>query len=446
MTIGFVMLAELVLFVPSAAIFRQDWLNERAQQGGLLAEALMGVPGYEASEQLSKQFMEDTSVVMVAAKRDGMTELILGGPPEDLDANMRVADLRELKRLPLFREAFADFFGPEEGYIRILADSPVTGQQGLELIVPRAKLRWAMRDYFERILLLSLLIAIITGSLIYLAMRSLIIRPVQKLARDMMAFREEPQIRRNIKPSGRNDEIGVLEREFYDMKQSLRSAFRQRERLASLGLAVAKINHDLRNVLTTALLVSDRISRNPDEKIADMGEKLTRTVERGVALSEDVLAYSRADTADPEPQDVRLSFLMGEVAADILGQFPTISFKNKVPSDLSVRVDPDHAYRIFHNLFKNAAQAMAGSPQRVLSLSSAITEGDVNIQVADTGPGLPTRAKENLFKAFSAGQGAGSTGLGLSISKELAEAQGGDLQLLKSDEAGTTFVIRLPRP
>ncbi|WP_409433292.1 sensor histidine kinase [Litorimonas sp. RW-G-Af-16] len=446
LTIGFVLLAELFLFVPSAAIFRQDWLAERAQQAGLLSEALTGVPGYEASDMLTKRFMEDTDVVMMAAKRDGMTELVLGSPPTDVAGEMRFVDLREKQRLPRFRDAFIDFFGPAKGYIRVLAASPVEGQEALELIIPREKLRWAMRDFFERILLLSLLIAFITGALIYFSMAALIIRPVQKLANDMTAFRDAPQLRRNLNnPRFRQDEIGQLEREFFDMKQSLRAAFRQRERLAGLGLAVAKINHDLRNVLTSALLISDRLSMNTDPKVKDMGEKLTRTVERGVSLSEDVLAYSRADTADPEPQHVRLSFLLGEVAADVLEQFPFVDFANQVPSELTAFADPDHAYRIFHNLFRNAAQAMKDSRERQITVAADTTEERVMVTLTDTGPGLPERARENLFQAFKGGQGVGSTGLGLSISKELAEAQGGDLELIKSDENGTQFMVTFPR-
>lgn len=446
LTIGFVLLAELVLFIPSAALFRQDWLAERAQQAGLLSEALTGVPGYEASDMLTERFMEDTDVIMMLAKRDGMTELVLGAPPTEFSEPMRLIDLRNSGRLPKFRDAFTDFFGPPTGHLRVLAASPVQGQEALELIIPREKLRSAMRKHFSNILWLSLVIAIITGLLIYWAMAFLIIRPIQSLAQDVTRFRENPQRVLGRQSSlKRSDEIGQLEREFYDMRQSLRASFRQRERLAGLGLAVAKINHDLRNVLTSALLISDRLTRQDDPKIVDMGEKLTRTVERGVSLSEDVLAYSRADRADPDPQDVRLSFLLGEVAADVLGQFGAVNFKNKVPTDITAYVDPDHAYRIFHNLFRNAAQAMQNTVNRQLMTTANITDETVDIILSDTGPGLPKRAREKLFQAFSGGQGAGSTGLGLSISKELAVAQGGDIKLVKSDEAGTDFLIRFPR-
>ena len=444
------MLAEMLLFVPSAALFRQDWLEERTQQAGLLAQALTGVPDYEASEILTEQFMRDTDVMLMAAKRDGMTELFLGSAPEEV-SNMIALDLREKQRFPSLMAPFQDIFSDGKEVLRVTTMSPVAGQDALELLIPRDKLRMALLDHAYNIFWLSLIIAIITGGLIYLAMSAMIIRPVQQLAEDMTAFREDPERRRLIRSrSNRKDEIGQLQREFTDVKQSQRAAFRQRERLAGLGLAVAKINHDLRNVLSSALLISDRLSMNPDEKMATMGERLTRTVERGIGLTDDVLSYSKAETADPQIQNTRIAFTVGEAAADVIAQYPGTHFRNTVPTDMMVQTDPDHAYRIFHNLFRNAAQAMAahGGDNRRLHVGAEIADGRAEIRISDTGPGLPKRAQENLFQAFSGGQahsaGTKSTGLGLSISKELAKAQGGDLNLMSTDETGTRFLLTLP--
>ena len=450
LTIGFVMLAEMLLFIPSAGLFRQNWLAERAEQAGLLAQALTGVPDYEASAVLTEQFMADTDVLQMSAKRKGMTELILGEAPEEIK-NIVSIDLREITRFPSLIAPFQDIFSSGQETLLIKAMSPVYGQDALELLIPRDKLRIALVRYLKNIFWLSLIIAIITGILIYWSMSALIIRPVKKLAEDMTAFREDPERRRPEKGRPkRKDEIGQLEREFIDMKQSQRAAFHQRERLAGLGLAVAKINHDLRNVLASALLISDRLSMNPDEKMADMGERLTRTVERGIGLTEDVLSYSKAETADPQIQDTRIAFTAGEAAADVIAQFPGTKFRNMIPTDLMVQTDPDHAYRIFHNLFRNAAQAMAAhdGPTRRLQVNAEILDGLAELRISDTGPGLPARAKDNLFQAFSGAQAHSantkSTGLGLSISKELAKAQGGDLNLMSSDESGTRFLLTLP--
>ncbi len=452
MTICFVMLAELVIFIPSATTFRQDWLNDRAQQAGLLAQALTGVPDYEASEILTEQFMQDTDVIMMSAKRDGMSEFMLGHPPKG--EGIELVDLRESRRLPLFRDAFRAFFGSAEGSLRVLATSPVQGQDALELIIPKAKLQWAMRDYAKRIAVLSLAIALITGLLIYLAMLFMIIRPIEKLATGLSDFREDPEKRRsNLPPSSRKDEIGQLQREFYDMKQGVRASFKQRERLATLGMAVAKINHDLRNVLASASLVSERLENDQEERIAKMGGRLTRAIDRGIKLTSEVLNFSLSGQDEADLEVVRISLLVGEAAGDTLGGFGSgrrrITFTNKIPSEMIVTADKDHTYRIFHNLFRNAAQAMAKMPDddAVRNLTvEAIPSGDqISILVKDTGPGLPEKAKKNLFKAFASASGRGSTGLGLTISQDLAREQGGDIMLESTSEHGTVFAVCLQK-
>lgn len=454
MTIGFVMLAELVLFLPSAALFRQTYLSDRAERAGHLALALDGVPDYEGSAMLSQKFVEDTDVIMVSIRREGMTQLLLGMPPAETDASFEAVDLRDARRFPLFRYAVRDFFSDGTGYYRVLAD-PIMADQGLiEIMLPKASVKEALRDFFQRIFWLSLAIAAITGTLIYLALSAMIVRPIQKLAKGIAEFREDPDKRRgNPAPSRRLDEIGQLEREFFDMKQGVRASFRQRERLASLGMAVAKINHDLRNVLTSAQLVSDRIAMDKDERVAGMGERLVRAVDRGIRLCTDVLNYSKAKDEQLELEEVRIALMVGEVAGDVLGQFgrgPTaINFINKIPSELEVKVDADHTYRIIHNLFRNAGQALqamsAVDATRQISVSSTLEAGHVKIHITDTGPGLPQRAKDNLFKAFASGSGHGSSGLGLTISKDLATDQGGDLELGYTGETGTEFVLTLPK-
>jgi len=450
MTIGFVMLAELVIFIPSAATFRQDWLMERAQQAALLAQALTGVPDYEASEILTQQFMKDTDVIMMSTKRNGMSEFVLGHPPDR--GSMMVVDLRERRRLPRFRDAFGSFFSSEQGHLRVLYTSPVEGQDALELLIPKEKLRGAMQDYFKTIFWLSILIALITGLLIYLAMLALIIRPIENLAKDLSDFREDPQKRKpNLSLTKRKDEIGQLEREFHDMKQGVRASLKQRERLATLGMAVAKINHDLRNVLTSASLVSDRLASDQDERVSKMGGRLTRAIDRGVKLTGEVLNYSQSDREGPDLEPIRISLLLGEAASDTLGNFGSgprkINFINNVETDLMVLVDSDHAYRIFQNIFRNAAQAMAAirddNAPRDLSVEAVPAGDSVTIRVIDTGPGLPDKAKDNLFKAFASSSGRGNTGLGLTISKELAQDLGGDLLLESTGETGTIFNVTM---
>ena len=455
MTIGFVMLAELVIFIPSAATYRQDWLKERADQAALLAQAFTGVPNFEASEILTKQFMAHTDAIMMSAKRDGMSVFMLGHPPED--RKIMLIDMREKSQqaLPRFRDAFGSFFGGQEGHLRVIYDSPVEKQDTLELLIPKHNLRTDLREYFKNIFWLSLAIAIITGSLIYMAMLFLIIRPIVNLANDLSQFREDPLKRRRDKPiSVRKDEIGQLQREFHEMKKGVRASLKQRERLATLGMAVAKINHDLRNVLASASLVSDRLASDQDERISKMGGRLTRAIDRGIKLTGELLNFSQSNEEGPEITPMKISLLLGEAASDTLGSYATgprkVSFINNVASNITVLADPDHAYRIFQNIFRNAAQAMVAMPDndnviRDLSVEADTSGDEVTIRVIDTGPGLPDKAKDNLFKAFASSTGRGNTGLGLTISKELAQDLGGNLVLGSTGPTGTVFNVILKK-
>ncbi len=443
LTVLFVMVAEVLIFIPSAALFRQTWLKERAQSAGLLTLAIEGVPNYEGGEMLSNRFMQDTDVSMVAQKRDGMSQLVLGMPP--LTDEIILADLRGERGLPLFRDSFRDFFGDGSAYIRILSEPTVDGVDALEVLVPQSALKAAMLDYSKRVLLWSLAISLLTGMMIYGALSRIIVRPIRQLARGLARFRKDPRKRTDVeKPVTRNDEIGQLEREFRDMKSGIRTALKQQERLATLGMAMAKINHDLRNVLTSTQLISDRLASDPDERIRGMGERLVRSVDRGVKLCEATLSFSQSAQEKPEPRPVVLTKLLDEAAADSMAEEGEVKFVNAVPGDLMVMVDPDHSYRIFHNLFRNAVQAMQVSHRQILKVTADSKDGKACIKITDTGPGIPDRVKADMFKAFTTGARKGGTGLGLTISRELARAQGGNLSLETTGAGGTVFVVGLP--
>jgi signal transduction histidine kinase len=443
LTILFVMVAEILIFIPSAALFRQTWLTERAESAGLLTLAIEGVPNYEGGAMLSSRFMLDTDVTMVAQKRDGMSQLVLGMPPPR--GKIILVDLRNERRLPLFRDSFRDFFGNGQGYIRILSEPTVVGVDALEVLVPQRALKDAMWDYCQRVLLWSLAISLLTGLMIYAALSRIIVRPIRKLARGLARFRKDPRKRTGTKTSViRRDEIGQLEREFLDMKSGVRTALKQQEHLATLGMAMAKINHDLRNVLTATGLISDRLASDPDARIKAMGERLIRSVDRGVKLCEATLAFSQSAEEKPEPRPIAIAKLIDEVAADSMGKIDKVKFNNTAPNDLMVMADPDHTYRIFHNLFRNTVQALQNSPEKVLKIDVQLDNGKAVFLISDTGPGIPSNVRKNLFKAFTSGINKGGTGLGLTISRELARAQGGNLSLRSTGADGTVFMLNLP--
>ena len=111
-----------------------------------------------------------------------------------------------------------------------------------------------------------------------------------------------------------------------------------------------------------------------------------------------------------------------------------------------IRADDEQLHRVLSNLLRNARQAIEATGQPgTIELSGGENEQGWWIRIGDTGPGLPPRARDNLFRAFQGGARKGGSGLGLTIAAELIRGHGGRLDLLRSDSDGTEFLIQLPR-
>src|SRR6185295_13152421 len=137
-------------------------------------------------------------------------------------------------------------------------------------------------------------IALFTAALLYLALRWLVIRPLQDLSEDMTAFRRAPEEAGSERaPTRRNDEIGVVDREFRNLQHELRASLRQKSRLAEVGAATNKINHDLRNMLATARLLSDRLARSDDQRTRALAPTILSTIDRAARLASDAIEYVR---------------------------------------------------------------------------------------------------------------------------------------------------------
>ncbi|NNE57423.1 MAG: HAMP domain-containing histidine kinase [Hellea sp.] len=439
LTIIFVLVAEAVIFIPSVASFRKNWLSERAMSAGHLAIALVEAPETFSRKMLADAFMRDTGISVVRTETMGRTELVLGTPPSNPD--IKVVDLRAEQTGWQIGAALLAF-SEKDGYLRVLAKPPSDEFESLEYLVPRRALQQAIEKYCHNILRLSILIAIMTGLLLYAVLSFLIVRPVKCLADDIEEFRENPEAPiKHKRTEDRKDEIGDLSRSFSDMQESVQSSFEQQKRLADLGLAVSKINHDLRNVLTSAQLVSDRLAMDKDERIRKMGERLVRSVNRGVRIAEGVLEYGSDKTEDVTPEVIHLARLVDEAAWDTLQAYPAVSYDVEIDDAINATADLDFTYRIFQNLIRNAAQAMKETQAPRIRLKVGSDQNFIRVMVSDNGPGLPLKVRETLFTPFMSSGGRGRTGLGLSIAKELAQAQGGDLALVSSDETGTVFEV-----
>ena len=298
-------------------------------------------------------------------------------------------------------------------------------------------------------MLLSLVISGITATLVYFALHYLLVRPMRRLTANMMTFRDDPENpARVIAASGRQDEIGLAERELAAMQQDLASMLQQKSRLASLGLAVSKINHDLRNLLTSAQLFSEGLTSLPDPRVQRFAPKLMRALERAIAFCKSTLSYGRAQEPPPDRKPVELEALVEEVRETLGLAESQIGWIAAIERGLIVDADPDQLLRVLLNLARNAVQALEtrapNDPARDQVRITGRREGAVVvIEVSDTGPGFPAKAREHLFEPFQSSARSGGTGLGLVIAAELVRAHGGEIKLIEGT-IGATFRLTIP--
>ncbi|WP_371056459.1 MULTISPECIES: sensor histidine kinase [unclassified Rhodosalinus] len=445
LTVVFVMIAEVLIFVPSVARFREDYLLARLERAQIASLALLADDMIDP--ELEVELLENAGVLNVVLRRDEARQLALSSPvPAPVAATY---DLRDPSPLVLIRDALARLADPEERVIRVIGAPLREAGQLIEVTMLTAPLRAAMIDYGLRILLLSAVISFVTAGLLFLAVRAILVKPIERLVGHMRRYAAAPEdANRIIRPGNGVRELREAEDALARMQTELTHALRQKDRLARLGEAVAKISHDLRNILTSAQLFTDRIGGSEDPMVRRMAPKLVNSIRRAVALTESVLAFGRAE--EPPPALTRVP--LAEVVSDVIDSerlavedSQEVSFSEDIPATLAVRADPEQLHRTLANLVRNARQAITGTGRSGEICVSAREEDDCwIISVTDTGPGLPPKAQEHLFSPFQGGARKGGSGLGLAIAAELMRGHGGTLELTRTGPEGTRFTIRLP--
>jgi signal transduction histidine kinase len=444
LTIVFVMVAEVLVFVPSVANFRKNWLMERL--GAAQIAALAAAPGEEFPVAARIELLRNAQIHAVALKRGDSRNLILQSEMPTAIAGHY--DLRQSGWAELIWDALNVFIAPSGQYIRVVGQPGFGAGQFVEIVVEQTPLKTAMVNFGLSILGLSIIISVITAALVYLALNLMLVRPMTRITRSMVRFGEDPEDpARVIFPSGRRDEVGTAERELAHMQHELSGALQQKNRLAALGLAVSKINHDLRNMLASAQLISDRLGGVQDPLVQRMAPKLINSLDRAIRLCTDTLKFGRAQEAEPVRAMCALKPLVEEVG-DALGLSGSHVFTWRIDVDVSLEadVDRDQLYRVLSNLARNALQAVEtqyGGTNPKITVSAQRTGTVVTIDVSDTGPGVPEKARAHLFEPFQGSARKGGTGLGLAIAAELIQAHGGEIVLL-DEGPGTTFRITLP--
>ncbi|WP_296574975.1 HAMP domain-containing sensor histidine kinase [Phreatobacter sp.] len=447
LTTLFILIAEVLIYVPAVANFRNSWLDDRLAAGRTAALVLEAAPSGMVPEALVRELLDSTGAKAVALKTGPARRLLAAS-----DELPEVGVTFDMRNQPIFRsipEAFATLFAEDGRTMRVMGEARRAGDF-VEIVMDETPLRRALLAFSKTLLIYSLFISVLSAALVYVTLHLMFVRPMRRLTNTMIAFRENPEdISRAIVPTGRKDEVGVAEYELQSMQHSLHDMLAQRSRLAALGLAVSKINHDLRNLLASAQLFSDRLANVPDPTVQRFAPKMIQALDRAIAFCQSTLSYGRAHEAPPQRRPVELAALAEEVRETMgLGEEARIGFVTAVEEGIVLDADPDHLFRVLLNLARNAHQALESrapnDPARDHIRIAGRREGAVAvIEVSDTGPGVPERARQHLFEAFQGSTRPGGTGLGLAIAAELVRAHGGTITLAEGT-LGATFRITIP--
>ena len=308
------------------------------------------------------------------------------------------------------------------------------------MLLDEAPLRAEMWDFGIRILELSLVISLITAALVYLSLHWLLVRPMRRITASMIAVprgsrgrlaghRAEPPPRRDRPRRARARGVAG----------NGAPGAGQRARLAALGTAVTKINHDLRNILSTARLVTDGLAASAAPEVRRVAPRLFDAIDRAVALCTRTLDFSREGAPPLAPSRFPLRPLIDEIGPVWRCSEDDLAIELDVPADLRSRPTATSSTACC-----STSRATRSRPARTGCASRPrAVDGAIAIEVADDGPGLPPKARDNLFRPFFGSARPGGTGLGLAIARELARPWRRP-RLVASTGAGTTFRLTLP--
>ena len=445
-TVLFLMLSEVFIYVPSISRYRKVYLEARIADGHLATLALQASPDGRVPGEVEQALLEDS--LLLGVELDGSQRTLMLGDAPEVEAAFNLSHNRPLD---LIREAFTTLFSDHERIISVTSHPKNRihshGKEELTVYLNEAPLHQQMIDYSWRILKLSIIISLITASFLYFALQWGMIRPMRRITRHLVSFSNDPEnTQHTIQPSGRSDELGVMEQELKGMQGEIRSALAQKERLAVLGNAVSRINHDLRNILSTVSLLSERMARSEDPAVQKVAPMLAISVSKAVQICTSTVDLARGDQAVNHRETVPLHELVREVGVSLgLDDCSDVNWHNKVPERILVEADHDRLFRVFLNLGKNADKALKENGGGNITIDAFQDDQHTVITVSDDGPGLPDIALEHLFQAFVGSASKGGSGLGLTTARDLMRAHGGELSLASSSTAGTRFEMDLPR-
>ncbi|MDE8346591.1 MAG: HAMP domain-containing sensor histidine kinase [Acidocella sp.] len=441
LTVSIILLVELVILMPSLGRERQAWLWDHVTLAHLAVASGVanGVAAQDGGPMQALLKLSDIERVQMSTP-GGLPAVVEPGPPGRVDERVYLPDESLLSSM-WQADLLVLGLGPKR--IELIAASPLQNDVSLDIVVNGRTLAASLREYTEHIAGLSVIVALVTGLLVFAALDRLLVRPMRIITANIVGFREDPERAGETDLSWlahrRNDEISEAARQLKSMQDEMRAALWRNARLAALGTSVAKISHDLRNILSSALLVADRLQSAPDPVTQSAAGTLISVVERAAELVSRTVDFAREGPPAIMRSAVPVAALVAEAAAAIRTTDAGVTVENHVPENLILALDRAQIFRVLINLVRNAVEAGADLIEFTVDHFGGVTR----LKIRDNGPGLPLRVQDKLFMPFAGSGRRGGTGLGLAIARDLIRAHGGDLVLADTGPRGTMFVMDL---
>jgi signal transduction histidine kinase len=444
LTLFYVMIGEVLIFVPTIGQYYRELVGNHIESAELavLPFTLPGGDNLPLAMRSAILKRAGAEAVLLTLS-DQRLYFDIGGQPRKVDVTI---DLDKAGFGTDMIEGLSCLAHRGDRMLHVIAPTGIKGARSIGIILGEKPIRDALVSYAWRVVATGLFVSAVAASLLFLSLFFVFVRPMEKFTAAMVRFRENPEdSARIVSASGRRDEIGVAERELASMQRDLFASLQQKTRLAALGAAVARIQHDLRNILANAKLASDRLSTIEDPVVKRLTPRLVGSLDRAVALATQTLRYGRADERPPARKRIALKGLIDEAGEAVVEAAATpIDFVSNVDPALQIDADPEHLFRIVLNLMRNASEALSGRDGARIEVVAERHGRTVSFSIADNGPGIAAAMRADLFQPFARAARAGGSGLGLAIARDLARMHGGDIALMATGPDGTRFRIDIP--
>ena len=221
-------------------------------------------------------------------------------------------------------------------------------------------------------------------------------------------------------------------------------------KMATLGEMAGGIAHEINNPLAIILGYADRIKRQSEEhddlsEFRDYGNKITQVTKRIAKIVKNLKAYSRREDHDPV-ELVKLKDIIEDTLSLCSERFKTASIELTTQDivDVELMCKDIQLSQVLLNLLNNAYDAVKNRSEKWVKIYSRLVDDKLNLYVVDSGEIVDEATRDKIFTPFFTTKAKGEgTGLGMSISKNIIEAHGGHIELIKTNK-NTSFKISLP--